>query len=243
VTRDHLRQDLDAFLTPEVADAVAVLAESRQVHGGGFWATWLGLIPAAYAALQGVARLQSTLNMVWGVRAVRGPGLAALVRRKLLAFASIALCGALLLASVGLGLAVQWLTGLATGSFAHRWWWSAPMFQELSTFSLSALLLVIVYKTLPDARIRWRDVLVGALFSAALFLGGKHVVGWYLHQVGVATSWGAASAVVAVLLYAQYVAQVVLFGAEFTFVFARWSGQPIRPGPGAARVVRTVHEE
>jgi membrane protein len=102
----------------------------------------------------------------------------------------------------------------------------------------------VVYKTLPDARIRWRDVLVGAFVSAGLFLVGKHAVALYLRHAGVASGFGAASAVVVVLLYVQYIAQVLLFGAEFTYVFARWRGQPIRPGPGAARVVRhTVRDE
>jgi membrane protein len=179
------------------------------------------------------------MNSVWEVRAIRGPGLLELVRRKLLTFASAGLCGLLLLASVTATIVLHALAERATAHLTVHWVW-LRVGEELSTFGFASLLLVIVYKTLPDASIRWRDVWVGAAVSAGLFVLGKHAIAYYLRHVGVSSTFGAAGAVAAVLIYVQAMAQVLLFGAEFTFVFARAQGRPILPKPGAARVVRTT---
>ncbi|MEQ1566967.1 MAG: YihY/virulence factor BrkB family protein [Myxococcota bacterium] len=240
--QERIGSEMDALLTPELARVVRVWVNRGEIRGG-YVASGLGIAVATYSSLRGFAQLQSALNMMWGVRAVRGPGALHLLRRKLFAFASIASCGVLMLFSIGLTMTLHALADRATGAVGGSWF-AVRAIEELSTLAVVALLLTIVYKTLPDARIRWRDVLVGAMVSAVLFVLGKHLVAAYLRTVGVASGFGAASAVVGLLLYVQYIAQVLLFGAEFTYVFARWGGQPITPGPGAARVVRaTVHDD
>lgn len=233
----RLGGELQSLLTPEITATVLALVRDSAAPGKGFAAGSLGVIASLYAAARGFIHLQATLNQVWGVRAIRKPGLLHLVRRKLLAFASVALCGVLVLASivatVALHVVAQQATALVDpGVFVLR------SSEEISAFLLVSVLLMVVYKTLPDVRIQWRDVVLGAAVSAMLFVFGKHAVTTYLRTVGSRSPFGAASAITAVLLYTQYMAQVLLFGAEFTFVVARWRGRPIRPGPGAARVVR-----
>jgi membrane protein len=232
-----LARELGKLLTPEITRTVlGMVAESGQ-GGSGVVAGAIGLLASLWAASRGFFHLQATLNHLWGVRAVREPGAVAIVQRKLLAFASVALCGLLLLASL--------VATTALHAVARR----APfdpdqivlrIAEELWTFGLASLLLTIVYRTLPDVRIHWGDVVLGAAVSGVLFVLGKHGVAFYLNHVGARSASGAASSVAAVLLYVHYMAQVLLFGAKFTFVFARWRGHPIRPGPGAARVIRTT---
>lgn len=237
---EKLDRELRTLLSPEIAAAVRVLVDGADHHRGPGWAAGsLGLLASLYGGARGFLHLQATLNQVWGVRAIRGPGMVEVVRRKLLAFASVALCGLLLLASLVATIVFHALASRASEALQPGWL-LARIGEEGSTLGIVTVLLCVVYKTLPDVRIQWRDVVVGAGVSAALFVGGKHGIAYYLRTVGAGSTFGAASALAAMLLYTQYVAQVLLFGAEFTFVFARWRGQPILPGVGAARVVRTT---
>ncbi|MEZ4240187.1 MAG: YihY/virulence factor BrkB family protein [Myxococcota bacterium] len=228
--------ELGKLLTPEITANVVQLVEASS-DSTGVVATAAGLMATLWAASRGFFHLQATLNAMWGVRSVREPGVVALVERKLLAFASVALCGILLLASLIATTALYVAARRAPFSFDAI---VLRLLEEVWTFGLVTLLLMIVYRTLPDVRIHWGDVVLGSAVSAMLFVFGKHAVAVYLHHVGTHSASGAAGSVAAVLLYVQYMAQVLLFGAKFTSVFARWRGHPIRPGPGAARVVRTT---
>jgi membrane protein len=185
-----------------------------------------------YAAGRGFLQLQAVLNDLWGVRVSKRLTLLQLVRRRVLAFASVALCGALLIASLTLSVVLHSLTDRVTHELELSLL-ALRLIEELSSFSLVSLLLIVVYRTLPDVKVRWDDVVVGAFVSAALFVVGKHAVSFYLRTFGATSTFGAAGALVALMVYVRYTAQVMLFGAEFTFVFARWRGHPIQPTPGA----------
>lgn len=192
-----------------------------------------------YGASRGFLHLQGTLNQIWGVKAIRGPGIIEIARRKLFAFASVGLCGALLLASTGLSIVLQAIAKKAARELSFGFWmWRLT--EEISTYAFVVLLLMVIYKTLPDVYIRWRDALVGSAVSALLFVIGKHIVALYLRNVSTASSFGAASALAALMIYFQYMAQVLLFGAEFTLVYARANGRSIEPAQDAARVLQTV---
>ena len=234
-----LTDELVALTTPEVARAVDALVKDAGRGRTGLAASALGLFMSLYGASRGFLHLQGTLNQIWGVKAIRGPGILEIVRRKLLAFASVALCGALLLVSTAISIALQVAARQAARELSLGWW-VARIGEEISTYAFVALLLMVIYKTLPDVYIRWRDALVGSLVSALLFVAGKHIVSYYLRHISVASSFGAASALAALMIYFQYMAQVLLFGAEFTLVYARSNGRSIEPTEEAARVVRTV---
>lgn len=236
---ERLARELAPLVTPEIAATVRALVAGATDGESGLAASGIGLAVSVYAGMRGFFHLQATLNYVWGVRAIRGPGLFELVRRKLLAFASVTLCGALLVASIGATLVLHPIAERATADLDSPYW-LARRSEDLFSFVLVTFLLSVVFKSLPDVRIRWRDVLTGALVSAVLFVAGKHGIAWYLRNGSTASSFGAAGTIVAVLLFVQYSAQAVLFGAKFAYVFARHRGQPLVPGPGAARVVRTV---
>lgn len=235
----RLAVELRSLLTPEVAHTVEALVHDASTSRSGIAAGSFGLLISLYGASRGFLHLQATMNSVWEVRAIRGPGLLELVRRKLLTFASAAVCGLLLLVSLMATIVFHAATERATAHVAVHWVW-LRISEELSTFVVVSVLLMIVYKTLPDAAIRWRDTLVGASVSATLFVLGKHAIAYYMRHAGLSSTFGAAGAIAAVLVYVQYMAQVLLFGAQFTFVFARSSGRPIVPKAGAARVVRTT---
>jgi membrane protein len=237
--RDRLAPELAPVLTPEVARTIQTVVRSAAESRTGWAASTVGIVFSLYGGVRGFLELQATLNAVWGVRAIRGPGVLEMIRRKGLAFASVLLCGSLLLGSI---VATMWLHPVASHATRGIAWplWAARRGEDVSSFVLASLFLTVVFKTLPDVRIRWRDVLLGAAVSAVLFVIGKHGLAYYLRHGTTASTFGAAGTLVVVLMYVQYSAQAMLFGAKFTSVWARHRGRPIEPAAGAARVVRTV---
>ena len=109
------------------------------------------------------------------------------------------------------------------------------------SWAFLTLAIALVYRILPDAKIAWRDVWVGAGSSGLLFLLGNHLIGWCLAAAGVTSVYGAAGSVVIVLLWVYYSSQVLLFGAAFTRVYAKHRGAPLKPKENAVRVSRKRH--
>jgi membrane protein len=228
-----LDRQLVRLLTPDVAEAARSLIRDTSRSGARWAAGGIGLLTSVYAGSRGFLHLQQVLNDMWGVRP--GPALSPLgfLRRRLLAFASVGLCGLLLLGSLLLSVALhslmEWLTQRVHPSVLL-----ARGVEDLTSLTLVVTLLWAVYVTLPDARVRWDDALAGASLAGVLFLAGKQAVSLYLRTFGATSAFGAAGSLVAFLIYVRYAAQVLLYGAEFTFVFARWRGRPVVPANGAA---------
>jgi membrane protein len=108
----------------------------------------------------------------------------------------------------------------------------------LFDFAVVTLLLAMIFKVLPDAQIRWRDVWIGAVITALLFGFGKWALGLYLGSGSAASAYGAASSLITLLLWVYYSAQILLFGAEFTQVYADYFGGHVEPDTHAVRVVQ-----
>jgi len=112
------------------------------------------------------------------------------------------------------------------------------------SFALIAVLFAAIYKILPDRRLEWRDVIVGAIFTSLLFTIGKSLIGWYLGSSTVASAYGAAGALLIILLWVYYSSQIFLLGAEFTKAYANRHGSrrdaPIPPGASDARAPRAI---
>ncbi len=231
----RLATQLRMLLTPDVADALSALVKDAY-EGSRFAAGTLGLLTSLYAGGRGFFHLQATLNHMWGVRVVRQGGIGPTVQRHLVAFASVALCGILLLASIVGSMVLAMMADYAP---IPRNWILLRLTQEATTLLFVWILLTVIYKTLPDAWIRWQDVAIGTALTAVLFLIGKEAVAIYVHQIGFRSSFGAAGALVVILVFSYYTAQVMLFGAELSYQIARHRGAPVKPRHGASRVVRT----
>lgn len=201
----------------------------------------LALFALIYAPTRGFLQLQGTLNQMWGVLAVRGPGPLNMLRRKGWAMLSVGSTFALI--SGTLVLNGLWLTA----SNRAEGLWDLPGWVLFATDGMGAttllfLCVVAVFKTLPDVEIRWKTVLVGSFATTSLLVFGRFVVTAYLLNSSRALAFGAASSIIALMLFAYYAAQMLLLGAAFTCEYAAACGDPIRPGPGAVRVERVRHE-
>ena len=232
--RGEIYGQLNGMLGTNGALAVQELLESAGRRADSLPAALFGAVLLFVGATSVFAELQDALNRIWRVpQRQRSAGLWGLLRARLLSFGMILGIGFLLVVSLAFSAALRALS---------RWW--DPDSESFATFSgyteigLSLLLLTtvfaLIYKTMPHARIAWRDVWIGAAVTAVLFLLGKGLIGLYIGSSGITTLFGAAASLIVVLLWVYYSAQIFLFGAEFTWVYSHRHGsrRPVAGAPG-----------
>lgn len=231
----ELESSLSVLATPDVAQTLAQWVDGVELGHGDWLATTFGIVVTAWAAFRGFMHLQGALNDLWGVRPTRGPGLGEMVRRKAVAFGSVALCCAAVIVSFTGTLALR-VFARGAGTVPEAWW-TAWWANELLALTLSVVCLSMVYRTLPDAVLPMRDTLVGALLSAVALSVGRHAALWGFGG-HVPTDFGGAGSLVVVLLFTYYAANLVLLGAAFTWVLAARRGARLRLRPDAVPVRR-----
>ena len=230
--RGEIYQQLNGMLGSHGALAVQDLLESASRRAQGASAAAFGAVLLFVGATTVFAELQDALDRIWRVpRRQRSSGLWGLLRARLLSFGLILGIGFLLVVSLAASAALRALS---------RWW--DPDSQSFATFSgwtevsmslgLVTVVFALIYKTMPHARVAWRDVWIGAGVTALLFLIGKGLIALYVGSSGITTLYGAAASLVVVLLWVYYSAQIFLYGAEFTWVYAhRYGSRRGQPQP------------
>ncbi|HEX5761477.1 MAG TPA: YihY/virulence factor BrkB family protein [Thermoanaerobaculia bacterium] len=201
------------------AEAVQTMIANAYREESGPWAAAVAVLATLFGATGVFAQLQASLNKIWNVPPGRQPALKALLKARAVSFGMVVGIGFLLLVSLVASAALAALDELVGGF----WPTLQPLLQGLSfllSFALVTLLFAMIYRILPDVRIEWRDVWVGAAVTALLFTVGKFLIGLYLGQSTVASTYGAAGSLVIVLLWVYYSTQILFFGAEFTQVYA-----------------------
>ncbi len=174
------------------------------------------------------AQLQSALNTVWNVKVKPNAGIGEFIRKRLLSFGMVLTIGFLLLVSLMFSAMLSGISKLQINLLP-----GLVSFWQLLNFGISfgfiTLLFALIYKYLPDVKIRWKDVWIGAIITASLFVLGKFLIGLYLGHGSLGSTYGAAGSLIVFLAWVFYSAQILLFGAELTQVYARKYGQRIRP--------------
>ena len=186
--------------------------------------------------------LQSALNTVWDVAPKPGRGVWGLVKDRFFSFTLVVGVAFLLLVSLVVSAGLTW----AGQVFASSLPGGALVWQVLNfciSFAVVTALFALMFKTLPDVHIKWRDVWIGAGVTAGLFTLGKFLLGLYLGSAGVSSAYGAAGSIVALVIWVYYSSQVLLVGAEFTEVYARRYGSRITPDDKAVAVEHPHAEE
>ena len=174
------------------------------------------------------AQLQEALNTIWNIKAKPNGGIWEFIRKRLLSFGMVLAIGFLLLVSLLVSAALSGIGKFETSilpGFTLIW----QIINFAISFGFITLLFGLIYKYLPDAKIKWDDVIVGAIITALLFTFGKFIIGLYLGRGSLGSAYGAAGSLVIFLAWVYYSAQILLFGAEFTQVYARKFGKKITP--------------
>jgi membrane protein len=240
--RGELVAQIQGLIGKEGAEAIqSMIQNTQRSQSGGVIATIVGIATLLFGASGVFGQLQDALNTIWNVKPKPGLGWKSFVKSRFLSFAMVLVIGFLLLVSLVLSAV---LAGISTFFTNHIQGFAA--IGQLLNFSISfgviTLLFASIYKFLPDVRLPWKDLWIGAGVTALLFTIGKYLIGLYLGSSGVTSTYGAAGSIVIILLWVFYSAQILLFGAEFTQVYAKRRGSGLRPSKHAVRV-KTVVEE
>jgi membrane protein len=236
--REQLIMQVEDLAGVQGGQAVAQILDSVGVWEGNWIAVAVGIGTILAGSTVVFAELQSALNQIWDVQPdPRHGAFKSLIRTRVRSFAVVLSVGFLLLVSLvvsaSLAAAHNYLAAVLP---VTPWLWQIINF--LISLAITTLLFAMIYKYLPDVQITWKDVGIGALVTALLFNVGKSLIGLYLGQAAVASTYGAAGSFVVFLLWVYYSALISFFGAEFTQVYARRYGSKIRPERHAMRVGR-----
>jgi membrane protein len=213
------------------------LIKSAYDPRSGVIATVVGLVTLLFGATGVFVEIQDALDTIWKVTPRPGRAVWTVVRDRFYSFLMVLGIGLLLLASVVLTTLVQaledYLPALDLPAGLSNW----QLLNAVVSFLLLTLLFAMVYKILPDVRIRWGDVWPGAVVAGLLFTLGKYLIGVYLGKSSVTSSYGLAGSLVAVLIWIYYSAQILLFGAEFTRAWTLRRGHPVAPDDKAVPII------
>lgn len=207
----------------EGAQLIETMIESARQPAQGFLAAAVGVATLLLGALGVFGQLQDALNTIWGVAPKPGRRLKRVIQERFVSFALVLGVGFLLLVSLvvsaGLAAVGEYSRGLLPDLAVIL-----GIANTLVSLAVISLLFALLLKFLPATRIGWRDVWLGAALSSLLFTIGKYLIGLYLGRSGIGSAYGATGSLVVLLVWIYYSAQILLFGAEFTQVYARRFG-------------------
>jgi membrane protein len=238
---DQIVGQIRGMVGQEGAEVIQTILQNASKTSTGIVATIVGVVTLLIGASGAFGQLQDSLNTIWEVKPKAGRGVKGMLRDRFLSFSLVLVIGFLLLVSLVLsavlaGVGKYLSDALPMPSFVLQ----AVNFAI--SFAVTTLLFALIFKVLPDAYIRWRDVWVGAAVTALLFSIGRFLIGLYLGRSSVGSAYGAAGSLVVLLLWVYYSSQVLFLGAEFTQVYANRFGSKMRPKPNAERVFPRTEE-
>jgi len=223
-----IMQQIAAVLGEQTAAAIQDMIQRANQPSTGVVSTVIAIGTLLLGASGFFGQLQDALNTVWGVEPKEGRGLWGLIKDRFLSFVAVIGTGFLLLVSLVVSAALAAL-GKWFGDLLPAPEVVLQTFNLLVSFGVIAGLFALIFKMLPDVHIAWKDVWIGAGITSLLFTIGKFSVGLYLGKSNVASGYGAAGSLVIILVWVYYSAQILLFGAEFTQVYANRAGGRIVP--------------
>lgn len=238
--QNKIFEQLRGVLGSTTAEGVQEMVKNAAKPKSGTVATVLGIATLLLGASGVFGQLKDALNTIWDVKPKEGRGIMRMVKDRFLSFAMVFGLGFLLLVSLVIDTAIA-----AMGKYAGNHlpggeavWHIVEM---AFSFCVITVLMAGIFRLLPDLKIEWRDVWLGAALTSLLFVLGKFALGIYFAKSAVGSSFGAAGSLVLVLLWVYYSAQILLFGAEFTQVYARAHGS-LKQEADAKRTVKEKEE-
>lgn len=234
---ERIKGQVAQFAGPSAGDVVGGIIESNAKQPGkGVVGTVVGVVLALFGASGVFGQLQDALNTIWGVKPKPGLGIMGFLKVRFISFGMVGGVCFLLLVSMTVS---SLITGFSKSlnSVLPGGAVILVIISILLNLAIITLLLAMLFRFLPDAKIAWRDVWVGAALTTVLFIIGKWALGLYLGSGSAGSSaYGAAGALISTLVWVYYSAQIVLFGAEFTQVYSNEFGSHVVPADHAIRV-------
>ena len=235
--RQKILDQLSYLVDPSGVKVFQDIANSAAEPKAGILATAIGILIALFGASGIFGQLQDALNTIWAVKPKPGQGIWGFIRARFLSFAMVGGVCFLLLVSLTVEGLLKGLHSHLQSIFPGGHYLGLAIFYVFD-LGIIVLLFAMLFRYLPDAKIAWRDVWIGAALTAILFVIGKFLLSLYLGSGAAGSAYGAASSLITLLLWIFYSAQILLFGAEFTKVYANIYGSHVEPEEHAVKVER-----
>lgn len=222
-------QQMDDLIGRSAALQIEQIIRNATVSRDISWASVVGVIALLIAATGVFAEIQDSINFIWRLKAKPKKGWLKLILNRLLSFSMMVSLSFILLVSLIVNSVLDLLGQQLLKFFPDMAILLAHIINLFITFITISLLFASIFKVLPDARIKWHDVIVGSVTTAILFMLGQSGIGYYLGKTRISSTYGAAGSVIIILLWVYYSAMILYFGAFFTHVYAIRKGRNIYP--------------
>ncbi|PWA05338.1 YihY/virulence factor BrkB family protein [Flavobacterium psychrotolerans] len=244
--RDAIQGQLFSEINGVFGNAVAVqiqeMVKNMELSGKTTTAVVVGIITLIIGATSVFGEIQDSINMIWRVKVKPKRGWLKVLKNRLLSLWLIGGLGFLLIVSLVVNIALLAMNNLLKGYFPNVTIIIFNILNIVISFGVITVLFGIIFKVLPDVKIAWKDVQIGAFFTACLFMVGRFLIGLYIETAVTASAYGAAGSLIIVLVWIYYSAVIVYFGVEFTRVYANYVGRKIEPAEFAVYVEQIERE-
>ncbi len=221
--------EMQSFVGKDAALQIQEIIKNASLSGTNNIAAIIGVITLLIGATTVFAEIQDSINMIWGLKRKATAGWKVLVKTRILSFGVIGSLGFLLLVSLGVTAIIESISARLAIKFPHITIIVFYIINLVVTLGVVTILFGVIFKVLPDAKIKWRDVLAGSIATAILFMLGKFAISFYLTKSSIGSTYGAAGSFVVLLVWIYYSSFILYFGAEFTKAWAVKYGHEIHP--------------
>jgi membrane protein len=239
----QIRLQLTQLLGSETTEQILTILTNLQTQNTAQNYSIVGIILLFLGATGVFADIQDSINYIWSIRAKPKRGWLKFFRNRMLSFSLIVSVGFLLIVSLVLNTLTDLLTSKLQHLFQDDFVVIFKVFNLVILFLVVSVLFAIIYSVLPDAKIKWKDAMVGATFTAFLFLVGKFFIGLYLSTANVGNAFGAGASVIIILSWVYYSSIILYFGAELTKAYAIQAGGGIIPHDTAVFIIKQEAKE
>ena len=220
---------LAGFVGTDAAVKLQEIIKNAAVTGKSTIAIIIGALTLLIGSTAVFGEIQDSINTIWGIKPKPKRGWLKMLKNRFLSFSVVIGLGFLLLVSLSVSALIDQFNGMLKVQFPHTALVVFYIVNVLVTFSITTLIFAAIFKVLPDASIRWKDVLAGAIATALLFMLGKFGISFYISKANVGSTYGAAGSLVILLLWIYYSSIILYFGAEFTKAYTMQYGNEIVP--------------
>lgn len=227
--RGELFGQINGLVGNEAAMQIQEIVKNVKLSDSNVFATTFGIIILLIGASGVFAEIQDSINFIWGIKAKPKRGIVKFVKNRLMSFSMIGAVGFLLMVGLIINSLMDLLNNRLAIFFPKDTIYLFYGLNLMVVFIIITLLFTVIFKTLPDGKVVLRDCIIGASFTAFLFMIGKFGIGAYLGRSAISSWYGAAGSVILILVWVYYSAIILYFGAEFTKVYAYTQGKKIIP--------------
>jgi membrane protein len=229
IVQGKLTSEITIALGKDVADSIQSMIKNSKIEDKSFISSLIGIIVLIFASTGVFYQLQISLNKVWQLKPNPKAGILKIITDRAKSFGFIIVIGFLLLISFIVSAGISTITNFINDTLPDFMLYITNIIDIVISLAIISLLFALMFKFLPDAKIRWKSVWLGALITAVLFVIGKFLLELYFEEMNPASTYGAAGSIVLILLWVSYSSLILFFGAEFTYIYSKRYNLSIQP--------------